>query len=389
MKTEVSEVNKCSHSPRPEILDEFWNDCIEIKSKQSGINYKENNQNNQNQNLKDINNNRYENTKINNPNTNTNQNSKIITYFNSKLYSPNNKLFNINSTKNNDKINILTEKILENICLKHPSYLEEMKEEEYKKIKSKNALIRCLGLYSYGLELKKTLKKNKENCDKLRMENDLSKCTFKPKLNKKISYLDKKDHVKVIDRLYRNNQKKILNKSVDNINKNKDFYENKNNHLKNIKDEYYKECTFKPKFESDPKAMQKMFKKRMKFKRPSIEKINAEFILRYTKARDEYLIKRFKKLDRKDDSYDNSLLSLTKRLCNKEYKNYLNVNNTINLFGETLTPNNYLHSLNSSIADFRGLSIYNEVSETKKNKKKAIVGLRNNLRNLDLSDNDE
>ena len=111
--------------------------------------------------------------------------------------------------------------------------------------------------------------------------------------------------------------------------------------------------------------------------------------MRYTKARDEYLIKRFKKLDRKDDSYDNSLISLTKRLCNEQYKNYLNVNNTISLFGETLTPNNYLHSFNNSIANFRGLSLYNEIPKQKKNKKKYIIGLRNNLRNLDLNENED
>ena len=390
MKTEASfEVNRCVYCPKPEKLSEFWNDCIEPKEKEKiSKNY-----NNQNKNIKIINTNGYENSNYNNLNTNTDKNSKLIKYYNSKLFSPGNKLFNICSTKNN-KLNNSTEKILENIYNRHPSYVEEIKEEEYKKVKRKNALMRCLGLYSYGLELKKTMKKNIENNDKIKIDNDLSKCTFKPKLNKKISYLENKmNYAKGIDRLYQNKQKKLINKSVDNINQNKNKITTKNEKfkLKNIKEEYYKECTFKPKFESDPKAMEKMFKKRLKYKynRPSIEKINAEFILRYTKARDEYLIKRFKKLDRKDDSYDNSLISLTKRLCNEQYKNYLNVNNTISLFGETLTPNNYLHSFNNSIANFRGLSLYNEIPKQKKNKKKYIIGLRNNLRNLDLNENED
>ena len=118
----------------------------------------------------------------------------------------------------------------------------------------------------------------------------------------------------------------------------------------------------------------------------SEKKENEEFILRYTKARDEYLIKRFKKLYKKDDSYDNSLLSLTKRLCNQQYKNYLNVNNTILLFGETINTSNFIHS---SIADFRGLTIANTVPERKKQKIDYVVGLRKNLHSIDLNESEE
>ena len=48
-----------------------------------------------------------------------------------------------------------------------------MKEQEIKKIKSKNALIRCLGLYAYGLELQKTNKMNKENNDMKKKKDEL------------------------------------------------------------------------------------------------------------------------------------------------------------------------------------------------------------------------
>ena len=120
----------------------------------------------------------------------------------------------------------------------------------------------------------------------------------------------------------------------------------------------------------------------------SNEKKNAEFILRYTKARDEYLIKRFKKMYRKDDNYDYSLLTLTRRLCNKQYRNYLNVNNTILLFGETISPDNQIHS---SIADFRGLTVQNEIPEQKKTSKNNnyVIGLRRNLHNLDLNEEEQ
>ena len=120
--------------------------------------------------------------------------------------------------------------------------------------------------------------------------------------------------------------------------------------------------------------IEKMLKHRRKNRKSiSEKKENEEFILRYTKARDEYLIKRFKKLYKKDDSYDNSLLSLTKRLCNQQYKNYLNVNNTILLFGETINTSNFIHS---SIADFRGLTIANTVPERKK--QKMIIKIKSN-----------
>ena len=389
MKTENSNDNtKFIYNPKPEMLDDFWSDCIEQKEKNKSI--IDNKQNNFKTNLKSYYKNMNKNRYIHNQyqpshdrNTNTQypKKSNIRTYNSVKLFNPKNN--HINSP--NNKLNNSAEKYLANIYNRHPSYIEEMKEEEDKKIKRKKALIRCLGLYAYGLELQRTMKMNKENSDKQRIKSDMSQCTFKPKLNKKILYLDDKiNYTRGINRLY--NPKKFLNKSLDNI------YKNTNNNLKNKNnindDDDLDECTFKPKFESDPKAVEKMFKNKRKLNKTiSDEKENAEFILRYTKARDEYLIKRFKKLYRKDDSYDKSLLSITKRLCNREYRNYLNVNNTIHLFGETITPS---HNLHSSIAHFKGLSFYNDKNDEKKSKKdNYIEGLRRNLHSLDLNENNE
>ena len=251
-----------------------------------------------------------------------------------------------------------------------------MKNEEIKKIKRKSALNRCLGLYSYGLALQKNLKENKENSENQRKKNDISLCTFKPKINKKILYLDDKHITKgKYNRLYNNKNKK--GKSMENL--------RNNNENLNKKDDF-EECTFKPKLLRDPTELDKIVKQRRKNKKSISEKReNEEFILRYTKARDEYLIRRFKKLYKKDDSYDNSLLSLTKRLCNQQYKNYLNVNNTILLFGETINTNNFIHS---SIADFRGLTIVNTIPEKKKKKINYVVGLRKNLHNIDLNESE-
>ena len=159
-----------------------------------------------------------------------------------------------NKFNNNNKMNPSTEKYLMNIYNKHPSFVEEMKEQEIKKIKSKNALIRCLGLYAYGLELQKTKKMNKENNDMKKRKDDLSLCTFKPKINKRIAYLDenKIEYGGENNRLYQNNPKKMIknkNRSVDNI------HSKDNGELE--------KCTFKPKL-NDPNVVDKIFRNRRK-----------------------------------------------------------------------------------------------------------------------------
>ena len=352
MKTETSNKEKkyINNIQKPDTLDDFWKDCITQKEKKY-INTSSNNSK-INQKIQKLN--------IITENDNNSKNKKLNTktYFSAKLYDPKNKP-NINTSHNRNKIDEKNEKYLMKIYNKHPSFLEEMKNAEIKKIKSKISLNRCLGLYSYGLELQKNMKINKENREIHKKEKDKSLCTFKPKINKKILYLDDKNIVEgKYNRLYNNN-------------KNNDF----------------EECTFKPKFVKQPSEIEKMLKHRRKNRKSiSEKKENEEFILRYTKARDEYLIKRFKKLYKKDDSYDNSLLSLTKRLCNQQYKNYLNVNNTILLFGETINTSNFIHS---SIADFRGLTIANTVPERKKQKIDYVVGLRKNLHSIDLNESEE
>ena len=382
MKTETSIKGKkfIYNISKPEILDEFWKDCIEQKNKK----YLKNNTN-----AKYIkkSNNLYINIEIENDKTNSQSKTKNIkSHSSSKLIEP-----KANNHKN--KINLKNEKYLIKIYKKHPSFIEEMKNEEIKKMKSKNALNRCLGLYSYGLELQKNMKLNKENNEKQKKKNDILLCPFKPKINKKILYLNDDN---IIERKYNkknnnniNNNNNVQNNNNNDINKNlnkqkiKSVEHARNSNYINKKNDF-EECTFKPKLIKNPSKIEKILKLRRKNKKSISERReNEEFILRYTKARDEYLIRRFIKLNKKDDSYDNSLLSLTKRLCNQQYKNYLNVNNTICLFGETINTNNYI---NSSIADFRGLSIANTVPEKKKKKINYIIGLRKNLHSIDLNE---
>lgn len=382
MKPETSSNEKkySLNISKPEILDDFWKDCIEQKEKRI-IKNKFNQKNNK--------------LFINTENDQTNK-QKLKYYLSNKLPdTKSNK--NINTTQNNKRINEKNEKYLMKIIKKHPSFIEEMKNEEIKKIKRKNALNRCLGLYSYGLELQKNLKLNKENNEIQKKKNDISLCTFKPKINKKILYLDDKILEVKYNKIYNNpNQTKPSNDNSDNNDINNKPLRQKVKSVEHVRNNNYikknkelEECTFKPKFVKDPSEMEKMLKHRRKNKKSISERReNEEFILRYTKARDEYLIKRFKKLNKKDDSYDNSLLSLTKRLCNRQYKNYLNVNNTILLFGETINTINTNNYINSSIADFRGLTIANTVPERKKQKIDYVIGLRKNLHNIDLNESE-
>ena len=391
MKTETSIKGKkfIYNISKPEILDDFWKDCIEQKNKKHP-------KNNTNAKYIQKSNNLYINIEIENDKTNSqSKNKNIKSHSSSKLIEP-------KTNNNKNKINLKNEKYLIKIYKKHPSFIEEIKNEEIKKIKRKNALNRCLGLYSYGLELQKNLKLNKENNEIQKKKNDILLCPFKPKINKKILYLNDDN---IIERKYNkiNNNNNINNNNVQNINSinninNKDINKNpkkqkvksvehaRNNNYINKKNDF-EECTFKPKLIKNPSKIEKILKLRRKNKKSISERReNEEFILRYTKARDEYLIRRFIKLNKKDDSYDNSLLSLTKRLCNQQYKNYLNVNNTICLFGETINTINTNNYINSSIADFRGLTIANTVPEKKKKKINYIIGLRKNLHSIDLNE---
>ena len=189
MKTETSIKGKkfIYNISKPEILDDFWKDCIEQKNKK----YLKNNTN-----AKYIqkSNNLYINIEIENDKTNSqSKNKNIKSHSSSKLIEP-------KTNNNKNKINLKNEKYLIKIYKKHPSFIEEIKNEEIKKIKRKNALNRCLGLYSYGLELQKNLKLNKENNEIQKKKNDILLCPFKPKINKKILYLNDDN---IIERKYK------------------------------------------------------------------------------------------------------------------------------------------------------------------------------------------
>jgi hypothetical protein len=251
-------------------------------------------------------------------------------------------------------------------------------------MRKKNAMNRCLGLYAYGVEVKKQKLLDDENNKKEKIKDEITPCTFRPKLNK----YSKSKQNKINPENYFNYNKKTKNKnnkgnsngdyrivsssSYDNgVNKNTIKIKNQNKTIAHDEQDisYMDKYTFKPKIPR--KNIKKVFGKS---KSLANEKDNAEFFLRYAKAREEYMIKKFKKISIKDDSYDTTLLSLANRFNNKQYKNGLNNNYEI----KNKKNNNRMNlSMDSPI-------------EKKNNyiDKDIISNLRNDLLTLDLNEED-
>ena len=345
-------------------IDDFWEDCQDAKN----ASFKNLNNSPENLKLKNIGGtinyqlrtSKYNMSKDNNTTKNsTNSNSRSVNF-----QKPKKNQCNFNSP--------CSETTYKNLSNKYPEIyeiIEQEKNNNNKKLKSKKALLRCYGLYSYGVEIKKNIEYNKEQNDIKKQNDELSLCTFKPKINKKLNYVEHQRNI-FLKNNYRRSKKKLANNSLDKI---RDIR----------KEEEDLKLTFKPiikyRLESN-----KVFNNTPKFIK---DKENAEFILRYTKARDENLIKKCNLLYRKDDCFKNSLLTLATRICDEQYKNCLNVNHVLSMFGETVYDRN--KKVNASICDFKGLTITEEDSSShhkKRNKtsKSTIVELRKSLQKINL-----
>lgn len=333
-------------------LDEFWNDCID-KQNPSSLQSKKHintNRNKKNKNLKSL-------------NTNTNKTGKKI---------------NLNrTTKNTTKDESFTtvDTMFNKYNNKYPGLFKKISNNKNISKKGRNnPLSKSISLYEDGMAKKKILEKNMEENNKKQIKDEMALCTFRPKISKRRRNEDG-DANPFYKRIYERDLLKIqknkkINKSVEVYYKNNSINENSENEnrIRRIK-----------KYSNRPKN-NNFNKSEFLFK----EKENADFILRYTKARDERMIKKFKKLYKKDESYDYYLNSLTSRIGNREYKNALNVNNIIPLYGETITRNDYIHS---SIGEFKGLSYDegNHIKQNKKEKKQIMNIIRKGL--LDINFN--
>ena len=357
-----------------EVTEDFWNDCFE------------------NQDSKLIN----ELLPKKNYSNYYGRNNNIKKKFkNNQNYS-----INIKSHNNKKKLNNTSNKInnktadnpnLSKIYKNHQILKDNMEIPKYDKdleIKKKNAMMRCLGLYAYGVEVKKAKLLNDENNKKEKVKDEMSQCTFRPKISKYSHSIQSKFNPELN---YKNKNNNIINSNgdykINNINTNVNTIENgvikknvkkiKNNNIKNnINNDYedsddLEECTFKPKIIK--KNVRKVF---AKSKSLANEKDNAEFILRYTKAREEYMIKKLKKISTKDYSYDMTLFSLANRLNNK--------NGINDIYDEKLPKNN--KKRNMSMNDYKDYYIDNKKQKQINIEQNIIKSLRNDLLDIDLNE---
>ena len=259
----------------------------------------------------------------------------------------NNPLFILNQENNDNSSNSNRSHInnyYKKLCHKIPNLYKEEQNSIIKKKQIKKSLKHSLLLYTYGLEQKKVIQNNFIKNKLHKEKEELKLCTWKPTL-------------------YKPNQTRTNNNINQNTKRIKNEVNNTNQLIEMINK---KECTFKPKINTNKgKDNIKNIFNRSKSVVLYTDKENFSFMLRYKKARDEYMIKRFKKLSVKDESYRNSFLEMTSRDCEKNYKNYLNVNNNIEVYDLDLksnyNDNKYIFNLSSGN--------YSSVNSKKKDKK--------------------
>lgn len=260
-------------------------------------------------------------------------------------------------------------RMLRQICQNLPEVYEEIKGDIVKKKRSKDSLIRCLGLYAYGMEMKKNIQNTYENNLKKKYNEEIAECTWIPITNVR---RNKNCHLR--SRSTEIHRKSQIPKS-NYIRCAESFENSQGSRRKNMA--YFKEKEKKEKEEETyhPKLNPPHATKRLYQNNKSLysDRGNAEFVMRYTKARDEHMIKRFKKLSRKDESYDNSLFDLSKRLCGTEYRNYLNVNNNIPIYGSVVN-----YTANNSIGKFKGATYRRKQNVKFVGKNKSYVNSCNN-----------
>jgi len=218
---------------------------------------------------------------------------------------------NYKNMKERNKINTV-ETRYRKLVNKIPKLFIENLNNLTKQQKIKKSMNRSLLLYSYGLEIQKSKIANISQHQLHKEKEELKCCTWKPKLNE---YKQKVIKTKVYD------------KSKEHKNQDKTF------------DEYIikRECTFHPNINNNKNVnLKKVFNKNKSISLYN-DRDNSSFILRYKKARDEHMIKRFKKLSQKDDSYLSSFLNIATKIVDDQFKNYLNVNTNLKIYNNYLT----------------------------------------------------
>lgn len=315
-----------------EMTDEFWKDCTDGEATAT---------------FEQIDNFIPYNEYAKNYGRNNNQKKNTISKNAINLYSFQNQSKNEEKSisKNKSKNKTIENPNFSRIYKNHP-LLKKYKinseiENKQNYQKKKEALVRCLGLYAYGIEVKKEKLMNQKNILRKKISEERLKCPFKPKINKyslskKAKFLSNfinKNNTSRENKNSPNNVYKITtlssydNPETGNNNRKKNIYEEE----KNSKLEDY---TFKPK--TTKLNTKTVFSKS---KSMEIERYNNIFILRYNKAREDYMVKKIKKLSYKDECYEtlvtelNEIKYLNRKVHNTidDYKNFNSIENKNNV----------------------------------------------------------
>ena len=236
-------------------IDDFWNDCI------------------------------------NKPNNN------CLKYYKRPYYSrmKNNQKWNILKTNNcknlrnvnhNNLANNKTQahiasidKIYKRLSTKYPELFINKHNNKINKKKIENSLLKSKILYEEAFTKKKTIEKNMEENKKNKINKELSLCTFMPNVWKR------KNEDEYVQPYY----KRIYERDFTNLQKNNKCHKSadiyKKNNLSTDNENKSKEKSKKKLKKTVSLNSEELF---------MIEKQQAKFVLRYTKARDEKVIKKIK-----------------------------------------------------------------------------------------------
>ena len=180
-----------------EITEDFWRDCLDMQDVKSSSEYIP----------FSLNTNENKNGRNNLKKSKNNHNNYVNIIQNHRK-----KKNNAKDRSNNNNKTIENESFMK-IYKNHPILQENVKPNKFEKeteMRKKNALNRCLGLYAYGVEVKNQKLLNDENNKKERIKNEISPCTFRPKIGK----YSKAKQNKFNPENYYNYNKKSKNKNI-------------------------------------------------------------------------------------------------------------------------------------------------------------------------------
>jgi hypothetical protein len=276
---------------------------------------------------------------------------------------------------------------LEKIYKQHPLFKESFNISKIDKEKDelkKRAMIRCFGLYAYGMEFKKKKVLNDERYKKEKIIKETSTCTFRPQISSyakslKYSYNPyyetNRKRAKYQSNLTSTGQYRLTtSNTIENSAIKHNLKTNNSNEYKEERRNKFENLTFRPMISR--RDFKKVFNKD---KSLANEKANADYFLRIANGRKDYIFKKIKKLSYKDESYDSTLI-LYNNINEDKIKNQTNNSGEKKFSNKCPKINIYRNDCRSQISLKRTKNTNIDIS--------VRLNLRNELLGLDLNDDE-